>query len=80
VLLPFLIFGPVVIGIAWVLQGHLIFRSRWTTALATLVFAGLAIVMARFSLRMLDVRVRRDLEGQGGASTGLLGREAPDRI
>lgn len=80
VLLPFLIFGPVVIGVAWVLQGQFIFRSRWTTALATLVFTGLAVVTARFSLRVLDVRVRRDLEGLGGASTALLGQEASDRI
>jgi hypothetical protein len=78
VLLPFLIFGPVVIGIAWVLQGQLIFRSRWTTGLATLVFAGLAVVMARFSLRVLDVRVRRDLKGPSDTSMGLFGREASE--
>jgi hypothetical protein len=79
VLLPFLIFGPVVIGIAWVLQGQFVFRSRWTTGLATLVFAGLAVLMARFSLRVLDVRVRRDLKGPSDASMGLFGREASER-
>ncbi len=80
VLLPFLIFGPVVIGIAWILQGQFIFRSRWTTGLATVVFAALAVALGRFSLRVLDGRVRRDLNGQTGAATGLVGRGASDRI
>ena len=50
-----------VLGLAWFVQGHLIFRARWTTAIATLVFVYGAVLSARLGLQRLDRKVQQDL-------------------
>jgi hypothetical protein len=72
-LLPFVLFGPVVIGITWVLQAHVLFRSRWRTLAATMVVGALAVLTARLTLRILSDRVRSELAPQPGAP-GLFAR------
>lgn len=80
VLLPFVLFGPVVIGLAWLAQVHFLFLNRWATLAAAAVSAGLAGLIARFTLKLLAARVRRDLELRG--ANGLFGRtaETDDRL
>lgn len=65
-IVSFILFGPIAGGIAWVLQAQFIFRSRWTTAVAALVFAWAAKVTADYTLRLLDVKARHALGRQGG--------------
>jgi hypothetical protein len=68
-LVPFVLFGPVASGIAWVVQGMFLFRHRWITAGAAAVFAWAAVVTARYTLRELRTRVE--------ANAGTLSRTAP---
>ncbi len=65
-LVPFILFGPVAAVIAWGLQALLIFRSRLTTAVATVVFTWAAKAIAEYTLRLLDVKARHALGRQGG--------------
>jgi hypothetical protein len=72
-IVSFIMFVPVAAGIAWVVQAQFIFRSRWTTALAALVFAWAAKVVAENSLRLLDIKARHALARQGGSPAGMFG-------
>ena len=65
-IVSFIMFGPVAAGIAWVVQGMFIFRSRWITALAALIFAWAAKVTAEYSLRLLEIKAHHSLARQGG--------------
>jgi hypothetical protein len=59
--LPGLIFGPVVIGIGFLLQWKFIFQSRWLTLGAMVVLAGLAVATARLTLALVNGRIDDDL-------------------
>jgi hypothetical protein len=58
VLLPLVMFGPVAMGIAWFVQGLLLFRSRAFTVMATIIFGTLAVVVARNGLQLLESRIQ----------------------
>jgi hypothetical protein len=60
-LIPFIVFGPVVAGIGFLLQWLFIFQSRTVTAGATLAFAVAAILTARATLARLEVNVIHNL-------------------
>jgi hypothetical protein len=60
-IVSFIMFGPIAAGIAWVLQAQFIFRSRLTTALATVVFAWIAKTTAQHNLRLLEIKARHNL-------------------
>ncbi len=66
-----IMFGPVVLGIAWIAQGWLIYRSRWGVVAATAVFTCVAVVVVRYGLRELAMKIGRDLARMGGASQGM---------
>ncbi len=70
-MLPTIIFGPVVLVIGWVLQWHFLFHSRALTALAAAVFAAGAILVARQSLLMLEGRAHRSLARLAGGPAGM---------
>ena len=72
-LVSFIMFGPVAAGIAWVVQGQFIFRSRWTTALAALVFAWAAKVTAEYSLRLLEIKAHHSLAVLNSTGTSVTG-------
>jgi hypothetical protein len=65
-IVSFILFGPVAAAIVWVLQAQFIFRSRWATAVAMVVFAWAAKVTTQHNLQMLDVKASHALERQGG--------------
>jgi hypothetical protein len=69
-MLPMILFGPVVLLIGWVLQWHFLFHSRALTALAALLFACGATLVARQSLLMLEHRADRSLARLAGGSAG----------
>jgi hypothetical protein len=81
-LLPFVLFGPVVIGIAWILQAHFLFRSRGRTLAAAVAFGTLAALTARLTLRILSDRVCRELASQRGGAPDLFSgaRGSGDRL
>jgi hypothetical protein len=70
-LMAAIIFGPIVIGIAWIVQSRFIYLSRWATAAAAVVFTGVAVIVVRYGLRALNVKIRSDLARVGGASLGM---------
>ncbi|HVT47392.1 MAG TPA: hypothetical protein VHD57_06360 [Vicinamibacterales bacterium] len=70
-LMAVIMFGPVVLGIAWIAQGWLIYRSRWGVVAATAVFTCVAVVVVRYGLRELAMKIGRDLARMGGASQGM---------
>ena len=55
-LIGFILFGPLAAGIAWVVQGQFIFRSRLTTAIAAMIFAWAAKGAGDYSLRQLEMK------------------------
>lgn len=61
-MLPFVLLGPIVLGIAWFVQGRFIFNSRVITLVASVVFAAVAIAIARSTLAVLDAKVGAELE------------------
>lgn len=75
-LLPLILFGPVVIGVAWFVQGRFIFHSRLTTAVAAVLFAVCAVLVGQFALRMLYVKIHRDIERQSGGAVEMFGHVA----
>ena len=74
ILLPFLLLGPIVLGIAWFVQGRFIFHSRVITLAASVMCATAAVVIARLTLAGLDARVHAELEQQGGVPARMLER------
>lgn len=60
-ILPLIVFGPIVMGIAWYVQGRLLFSSRPATAVATLMVMGAATFTARRTMAAVEARVRREL-------------------
>jgi hypothetical protein len=75
-MLPMILFGPVVLLIGWVLQWHFLFRSRALTAIAAVLFAFGAVLVARQSLRLLESRADRSLARLAGGPAGMF--EVPD--
>jgi hypothetical protein len=71
-MLPTILFGPIVLLIGWVLQWHFLFRSRALTALAAVLFASGAGLVARPSLRRLAQRADRSLARLAGGSSGMV--------
>lgn len=63
-MLPAIVFGPVVLGIAWLLQARFLFQSRAATMVAAGVFAVAAAFVARQTTLALVIRIRRTLAGQ----------------
>jgi hypothetical protein len=72
-IVSFIMFGPVAAGIAWLVQGQFIFRSRWTTALAALVFAWAAKVTGEYSLRLLEIKAHHTLGVLNSTGTRVTG-------
>jgi hypothetical protein len=57
-LMATIVFGPIVIGIAWVVQSRFIYQHRSTTIVAAGVFAAAAAIAIRHGLLVLTARVR----------------------
>lgn len=72
-----LIIGGLVVGIAWVMQAYLLFRSRLLTGAAAIAFTWLAWMAARYSLRQLHRNATAQLAQQGGGPVGMF--QAIDR-
>ena len=68
-LVPFILFGPVVFGIAWFVQGRLIFRSRPATVIATVVLGFAAKVVMEYALGRLQVKSQGQIARLGGGAT-----------
>jgi hypothetical protein len=60
-MMPLILFGPVAIGIGWLLQAHFIFRNRLITVVATMVFAWGAKLAGQYCIRQLETRMHGDL-------------------
>jgi hypothetical protein len=69
--LGILIISGLVVGVAWVAQAYVIFRSRWLTAAAAMFFAWLAWMAARYSLRELHVKARAQLAVQSAGAPAM---------
>jgi hypothetical protein len=67
-----ILFGPIVIGIAWVVQSRFIYEQRSRTLAATVVFAAAALVAGRYGIRTVDTTMRRQLS-QAGRSRAVAG-------
>ncbi len=74
--IPFVVFGPVAIGIGWVAQWYFLFHSRALVLAASLACAALAVPAARLTFGWLDVKVRRDLTRLAGGSAHMFGTRA----
>jgi hypothetical protein len=70
-MLPTILFGPIVLLIGWILQWHFLFHSRALTALAALLFGLAAAVVARQSLQRLEQRADRSLARLAGGPAGM---------
>lgn len=70
-LMPLIMFGPVVIGIAWVVQGQFLFRSRAVTAAATLLFVWAATMAGRYSVRGLEAKIHRGVANPADLPPGM---------
>jgi hypothetical protein len=72
-LMATIIFGPIVIGVAWIAQSRLIYLSRWGSVAAAIAFTGAAVVVARYGLRALGAKIDHDLASMGGGRPQSLG-------
>jgi hypothetical protein len=60
-MLPVIVFGPVVVGIAWFVQARFLFQSRAATAIAALGLAVAAVLVARQTTLAVVARIRQTL-------------------
>jgi len=68
---PFIVFGPIAVGLGFVLQWLFVFRSRPITAVATLVLILAAVVTTRLTLARVEVNVRHNLDRLSAGPTGM---------